>query len=95
VIGNQGNLPTYLTHQGRDAGLAKTVRARISLTGAKRIGGEETVDLGHLEGLASPDNLRVRRVTWVVKAEGESPSAVVQAVSEKGGRHARRITLDR
>ena len=94
TIENLGVLPTYNTKQGLAGGSAKTVTASISLTGAELVGGEEKVDLGHLEGKSSAKNLRLKKVTWVVRTKGrEKAAAVIHAVSEKGGRHVKSITL--
>ena len=79
-----------MTKQALIGELAKTVRATISLTEAVLVGGEEKVDLGHLEGYPSP----VRTVEWVVKTSGKGKSsAVIKAVSEKGGTDTRKIEL--
>lgn len=96
TIENMGSLPSYGTRQGLAGGLAKTVEAVLSLTDAELVGGSHKVDMGHIEGKSSGEHLRVRKVSWVVKAEARGkPSAVIQAVSNKGGRDKKTITLTR
>jgi hypothetical protein len=68
---------------------AKTVKAAISLTGATLVMGGEKVDLGHLPGNRS---LPVD-VEWLVKADGANATAVITAISEKGGTHSKQVKL--
>jgi hypothetical protein len=58
------------------------------LTGAVLVGGEESVDLGHLAAGASS-----KMVEWVVKASGREAKAVIAAVSQKGGTDTRAVPL--
>lgn len=93
-VRNIGSLPTYVTKQSLLGELAKTVKATISLTNAELVSGGKTVDLGHLEGSASRQDNHIGKVEWVVKAKGNGNStAVIKAISEKGGTHTKEITL--
>ena len=93
-VRNIGNLPTYVTKQSLLGEFAKTVKATISLTNAELVSGGKTVDLGHLEGSSSRQDNHIGKVEWVVKAKGNGKStAVIKAISEKGGTHTKEITL--
>jgi hypothetical protein len=85
-VQNEGPLPTNVTHYALEAGLAKTVEARIVLEGAELLGGRNQIDLGHLKGYAARD------VEWVVKAT-RSAAVTVEAVSQKGGTDSKRVVL--
>jgi len=97
-IQNQGFLPTNVTQQAIKNRTAKTVKATISLTGATLVIGKEQVDLGHLPGNV-PGGRRgaevagIETVEWMVKAKGRAPTAVIKAVSEKGGTDTKKVTL--
>jgi len=92
-VRNEGALPTYVTKQALIGGMAKTVQVTISLAGATLISGKEKVDLGHLEGSVSRGN-SFKEVEWFVKVSGkEKPSAVVKAISEKGGIDTKKVIL--
>jgi hypothetical protein len=93
-IHNQGLLPTNVTQQAIKNQTAKTVKVFISLNGAEMIMGKKTTDLGHLPGHTSLDPSPVQSVEWMVKATRTgNPSAVIKVVSEKGGTHAKKISL--
>lgn len=93
-IQNQGFLPTNVTQQAVRNRTAKTVKATITLNGAKLIMGKENVDLGHLPGHTVRSSSPVQTVEWMVQASGKkAPTAVIKAVSEKGGTHTIEITL--
>jgi len=92
-IQNEGNLPTYVTQHALEAGLAKTVKAAITLEGAELISGREQVDLGHLDGRTSRVGSTFGEVEWVVEAMGKDAAVTVEAVSQKGGRDRKRIAL--
>jgi hypothetical protein len=48
--------------------------------------GEETVDIGHLQG----NRAEPTTVEWMIKGSGVgNPGVVVTAISEKGGTHSR------
>lgn len=89
-IQNQGFLPTNLTQQAIRNRTAKTVKVSISLSGADLVFGSETTDIGHLPGNRSlPET-----VEWMVKATGRrTPTAVIRAVSEKGGTDTKEVVL--
>jgi len=87
-VQNQGYLPTNVTEQAIRNETAKTVKVSIALDGAELVFGDETVDVGHLEGNRSPPVT----VEWMIRSSGRGqPSVVVTAVSEKGGTHSRRL----
>ena len=95
-IQNQGFLPTNVTQQAVRNKTAKTVKATISLNGAKLVMGKESVDLGHLRGHTPRSASPVQKVVWMVKATGrKAPTAVIKAISEKGGTLTEKITLRR
>jgi hypothetical protein len=93
-VQNRGSLPTYVTKQALIGEVAKTVKAKISLTDAELISGGKIVDLGHLEGKSSRGGTQSQKVEWVVKAKGSGkPAALIQVVSEKGGTVTKKIDL--
>lgn len=95
AVVNDGYLPTFVTQRAVDNGVAKTVKAHLSLGDAMDlVMGKATADLGHLAGRAE------RRSTWSPwmrqwsRTSGEAEWLVrapnggqvrVQVVSEKGG----------
>jgi hypothetical protein len=88
-IQNQGYLPTNVTEQAIRNETAKAVRVSISLEGAELVFGEETVDIGHLQGNRSEPVT----VEWMIRATGRGqPRVVVKAVSEKGGTDSMALT---
>jgi hypothetical protein len=89
-VQNDGYLPTHVTQQALGSGTAKTVVASIALEGADVVSGEETIDLGHLPGKSSPP----QKPCWVVQARARNPTAVIRAVSEKGGTDRKKIVLN-
>ena len=89
-IQNQGYLPTNVTQQAIRNRTAKTVKAVISLTGAKLVMGKKEIDMGHLRGNRSLPE----KAEWMVKSTGSMTStAVIKAVSEKGGTDTKKVTL--
>jgi hypothetical protein len=93
-IQNQGFLPTNVTQHAIRNRTAKTVKATLTLTGAKIVMGKERVDLGHLRGHTVRSSSPVNTVEWMVKATGRrAPTAVIKAVSEKGGTDTKKLTL--
>src|SRR5690606_26006873 len=90
-VTNQGPLPTYVTKQALLAGIAKTVSASITLSGATLVGGRPTVDVGHLEGLGGRSSSAT--VEWVVRADAPGATATIKAVSQKGGTDERTVPL--
>ena len=93
-IQNQGFLPTKVTQQAIRNKTAKTVKVAISLAGATLVVGKERVDIGHLRGHTPRSSSPVQTVEWMVKASGKkAPTAVIKAISEKGGTHTKKLTL--
>lgn len=102
-VQNQGFLPTYITQYALRNQTAKTVQAKISLTGATLVLGNENIDLGHLSGNLHTGRARFVRgnqanssktAEWMVKATGKvTPTAVIKAISEKGGTDTKKLTL--
>jgi hypothetical protein len=84
-IQNQGYLPTNVTEQAIRNRTAKTVKVSISMDSAELVFGDETVDIGHLQG----NRAEPTTVEWMIKSTGRRPGVVVTAVSEKGGTHSR------
>ncbi len=81
-VQNQGYLPTNVTEQAIRNRTAKTVKVTISLEGAELVFGDETQDVGHLEGNRSESVT----VEWMIRRTGRGrPNVTVTAVSEKGG----------
>jgi hypothetical protein len=93
-IQNQGFLPTNITQQAIRNRVAKTVKAKIKLTNAKLIMGEEKVDLGHLPGHSVRSESPAKKVEWMVKKTGGGQAkAAIKVISEKGGTSVKEITL--
>ncbi len=93
-IQNQGFLPTNVTQQAVRNRTAKTVKATISLAGATLVMGKARVDVGHLRGHTPRSSSPVQTVEWMVKASSKkAPTAVINAISEKGGTHTKKLTL--
>ena len=93
-IQNQGFLPTNVTQHAIRNRTAETVKATLTLTGAKIVMGKKRVDLGHLRGHTVRSSSPVNTVEWMVKATGrKAPTAVIKAVSEKGGTDTKKLTL--
>jgi hypothetical protein len=85
-VQNQGYLPTNVTDQAIRNRTAKTVKVSIELNGAELVFGDETVDIGHLQGNRSEPET----VEWMIRSTGGgTPRVTVTAVSEKGGTHSR------
>jgi hypothetical protein len=94
-IQNQGFLPTNVTQQAINNKTAKKVRVAIKLNGAKMVMGKEKLDLGHLAGHRVFSPSPVQTVEWMVKAVGSgTPTAAIHVISEKGGSHAKTVTLE-
>ena len=102
-VANEGFLPTNVTEQAIRAGIAQPVVARISTaSGVRLLDASPQVVLGHLEGTPAVvrevtfgtqsfgGNNRAR-ASWVVQGSG---SVTVEAVSQKGGRHARTVEVE-
>jgi hypothetical protein len=84
-IQNQGYLPTNVTDQAIQNRTAKPVKVSIVLDGAELVFGQETVDLGHLQGNRSEPVT----AEWMIRSTGRGmPGVTVTAVSEKGGTHS-------
>jgi hypothetical protein len=94
-IQNQGYLPTNVTQLAVRNGTAKTVKATITLTGATLVTGKEKIDIGHLPGNTPRSSSPVKKVEWLVKADGREPTVVVKAVSEKGGTDSKELAVKR
>jgi hypothetical protein len=88
-VQNHGYLPTNVTEQAIRNQMAKTVKVSIDLSGAELVFGDETVDIGHLQGnRAEPET-----VEWMIRRTGgAAPTVTVTAVSEKGGTHSRALS---
>jgi len=87
-VQNQGYLPTNVTDQAISNRTAKTVKVTITVRPGEVVFGDETVDIGHLQGNRSlPET-----VEWMVRSGGGGmPRVMVTAVSEKGGTHQRAL----
>ncbi len=93
-IQNQGFLPTNVTQQAIKNRTAKTVKVSVALNGAELIMGKEKIDLDHLDGHTVRSPSPVQEVEWMLKAPGRKAfTPVIQVKSEKGGTHARKVTL--
>ncbi len=91
-ISNEGPLPTNVTEQALTANLAKPVLARLSVTGGTLVNQPAIVRLGHLAGQGNASRSS-GRATWVVRAGAGTPTVTVEAISEKGGTHARAVSV--
>lgn len=104
-VQNQGFLPTYVTKQALISESAKVVKATLSLTGATLVSGIAEVDLGHLPGNPPPGRSAftqhageispVKHVQWLVTVADGEATAIVKAVSEKGGTDSKEVKLTR
>lgn len=94
-IENTGPLPTYVSKQALAAEIAQPVRVRIELKNATLVSGGDEIDLGHLEGSMSRSGKRATQVQWVARLDGDDlqPTAVITAISQKGGTAVRHIKL--
>jgi hypothetical protein len=92
-VHNKGALPTNVTEQSLESGIAKTVKASIALENATLVGGKEKVDLGHLAGRSARSGSPVKELEWVVKSDGGQPTATIKVVSQKGGTDKKKIDL--
>lgn len=102
TVANEGFLPTNVTEQAIRARIAKPVVAEIELApGMTLIGGAAKVTLGHIDGTPAVvkeysfgsqtfSGSNKRNVEWVVSGAGP---VTIRATSEKGGRHARTVTV--
>jgi hypothetical protein len=93
---NDGFLPTYVTRKAVDNGLAKPIRAELTLSGAELLAGESIEVVGHLKGT----NPKVysygdseTTVKWVVRRQDENAKAEVTIVSQKAGTVSKEVTL--
>ena len=80
VIQNDGYLPTNITQQAINVGVAKPVDAIIEIgEGSRLLAGKAKETLGHLAGYGGR-----KKVEWIVQFQGEQ-TAHIKVVSEKGG----------
>lgn len=105
TIQNLGYLPTHITQQALDIGIASPVT--VSLAGnppVNRLMGAETQEIGHLAGRATRRTLydawrrpwgeSSRVAEWLVHVpEGEQAAVLARSESEKGGTHEVRLTI--
>ncbi len=94
-IENTGLLPTYLTQQALEIDIAQPVRAHIELNNAQLISTAAELQLGHLDGGLARSGERGAWVEWLAELnEGDAAaSAVITAVSEKGGTDRKTVEL--
>ncbi|MEJ8566461.1 M14 family metallopeptidase [Elongatibacter sediminis] len=94
-IENTGLLPSYVTQQALDTGIAVPVRANIELHNAALLSGSASMEIGHLEGGSSRSGKRRAWVEWLAKTQAGNgtPMATVTAVSQKGGTDSRNLEL--
>ncbi len=92
-VKNVGVLPTNVTEQSIESGIAKTVKASITLEGATLAGGKDKIDLGHLSGSSSRAVATAKELGWVVKANGSLSTVTIQVVSQKGGTDKKKVVL--
>jgi murein tripeptide amidase MpaA len=103
VVSNHGYLPTNLTDVAVQNGVAKPVRVSIGGDGIEVLMNPATTEIGNLAGRNerkytwSPWGQQwspvSKPVEWLIRATSPSAVAVVTAVSEKGGTHAREVAL--
>jgi len=106
-VENRGYLPTNLTDQALDTGIARPVTATLDPgPHAERLMGAETQEVGHLAGRVTRQTLydpwrrpwgeAERRVEWLVRLRGaDRAEATVRVAAEKGGRDEARLTIER
>jgi hypothetical protein len=94
AVDNIGFLPTNVSRQALIGNTAKTVRASISLDGGALVGGEETIDLGHLAAKTASSGA-AKKVEWVVRADSTASTATIQVVSHKGGTDRETVDVKR
>ena len=102
TVANEGFLPTNMTEQAIRARIAKPVVAEIELAPGMTLGGGAAkVTLGHIDGTPAVvkeysfgsqtfSGSNKRNVEWVVSGTGQ---VTIRAISEKGGKHARTVTI--
>ena len=88
-VENRGGLPTYVSRQALLGETAEPVTATLVLNDAILVGGQESVDLGHLAAGSSTETAH-----WLVKVSGREATAVITAVSQKGGTDTKTIHLN-
>ncbi len=87
-VENRGSLPSNVTEQALLGETARPVGASIVLENATLISGQASVDLGHIAARSSTEP-----VEWLVRVTGSEATAVIEAVSQKGGSDTRSIDL--
>jgi len=94
-IKNLGFLPTHVTQQALIGETAKTVKASISVDGGTVVGGDASIDLGHLPANSGRSDSSSRKVEWVVAVKSKASTATVEVVSQKGGTDRKKVDLKR
>jgi len=95
TVQNVGFLPTYVSEQGRKAGVTKPVKIKIHLPdGAELVSGKHELDLGHLDGRANQYEsasfygaypLLSRAIAeWVVRVPSPSVVSLVAEATKAG-----------
>jgi hypothetical protein len=108
TIANEGLLPSYITIQARrsrgigSGPVAKPVVVKIRTgPGVTLVSGKDRIELGHIEGTPAAvkqysfgsqtfGGNNQKKVEWFVTGSGE---VTVEAVSEKGGKHAKTVEV--
>lgn len=104
VVENVGFLPTNVTERAREMRAVKPDRVCLQFgAGVERVMGEEEQEIGFLPGRSAQwEALSIflaygvptrRKVEWVVRAGGGSPTVTVVSLSERGGRRERQVAL--
>jgi len=102
IVQNTGFLPTYVSEQGKKAGVTKPVKASIELAdGGELVLGKAEVELGHLDGRANQYEapsfytaypIQSRAIAeWVVRQQGGS--VTIRAECTKAGSTSCQIDL--
>jgi murein tripeptide amidase MpaA len=106
VIENLGYLPTHVTRQAINAEAVSPVVAELRLEeGVELVAGKGQVELGHLAGRSERAmnysrfidwHACARKAEWVVRLrDGDLADIEVQAISQRAGRDAKRLSLRR
>lgn len=88
-VTNTGDLPTYVSRQAILGETAAPVTATLTLDGATLVGGEASVDLGHLSA-----NSTSGAAEWLVRVSGSGATVMITAVSQKGGTDKKTVYLN-
>jgi hypothetical protein len=88
-IENRGGLPTHVSEQALLSEATKPVIASIMMHNATLVGGDTSVDLGHIPARSSTES-----VEWLVRALDTEATVVIEAVSQKGGGDRRTVALN-